>query len=703
MSGFDTFVVVDWSARSTPSPKKPSKDSIWIGVAHQGEVKCTYHRTRDAAMQALTQLFDAEISAGRRVIAGFDFPFAYPRGFARRVAGSDDPLALWSALASKVEDNPDNSNNRFEVARALNGLFDGVGPFWGCPANVADAALPAKGTLRHGHLLPEKRGVEFAPGLGRAQPCWKLFTTGSVGSQALLGIPRLEALRARYGAKLAVAPFQTPDTALVLVELFPSLIADVISQLREPKEINDRAQVRVLASALSRLDAGTLNEMAQAGDPVEGWILGVGHEEALRKAARDTFVPALKNDCFALPPGVHWTPVEEALALLKERLSPVTATRTVTLTAALGRINAQTILAKRANPPLPNTAVDGYGFAGGFGAGSHALPLATGRAAAGDAPGSVAKGQAIRVLTGAALPDGVDTVILQEDVQVEGHEIRFSGPIRQGANTRKAGEDVVNGQEVCAAGRRIGPADLALMAATGVSEVVVRTPLRVGVLSTGDEIVGVGAQAGEGQIYDANRPMLLGLIDQFGHEPVDLGIVGDDRAALKVRLEKAATEVDVILTSGGASAGDEDHMSALLAQAGAMALWRIAIKPGRPLALGMWQGVPVFGLPGNPVAAMVCTLIFARPAMSLLAGAGWSEPQGFDAPAAFTKRKKAGRREYLRARIRNGRAEVFASEGSGRISGLSWAEGLVELPEPAAEIMPGDRVRFIPYGSFGVV
>jgi len=194
--------------------------------------------------------------------------------------------------------------------------------------------------------------------------------------------------------------------------------------------------------------------------------------------------------------------------------------------------------------------------------------------------------------------------------------------------------------------------------------------------------------------------MLLQLAADFGHEAVDLGRVADDRATLRNRLDASAGQVDVILTSGGASAGDEDHVSALLTEAEAMQLWRIAVKPGRPLALGLWQGVPVFGLPGNPVAAMVCSLIFARPAMALLAGGGWQEPQGFDVPAAFEKRKKAGRREYLRARMRDGRAEVFASEGSGRISGLSWAEGLVELDETARDIAPGDLVRFIPYGSF---
>ena len=157
-----------------------------------------------------------------------------------------------------------------------------------------------------------------------------------------------------------------------------------------------------------------------------------------------------------------------------------------------------------------------------------------------------------------------------------------------------------------------------------------------------------------------------------------------------------------MLTSGGASAGDEDHVSALLRETGALSEWRIALKPGRPLALGIWEGMPVFGLPGNPVAAFVCTLIFARPALALLAGAEWSEPLGFEVPAAFSKRKKPGRREYLRARIRDGRAEVFRSEGSGRVSGLSWAEGLVELPDGAVEVEPGVPVRFMPFGSFGL-
>lgn len=702
MSRFDTVAIVDWSAAATPSPKKPSADAIWMAVAQGGTVSCTYFRTRNDVMAALADLFDTELAAGRRVLAGFDFPFGYPAGFSKAVTGQTDPLALWEALAARISDASDNRNNRFEVACDLNRLFPGVGPFWGCPAAHADADLPARGSERYGHAMSDRRRIEEM--IPTAQSCWKLYTAGSVGSQALLGLARLQALRARYGAALAVSPFQVPDTPIVLAEVYPSYLSEEIAARQEQDEIKDRAQVRVAAQAFAALPADSLDAMLREGDTEEGWILGFGHRGALSAALVQERDPArLRNDCFALPQGVHWTPVDEALADLRSRLEPVVEQATLPVGDVLNHILATDVIAPRAHPPQANTAVDGYGFANGRESGRHQMMLHSQHVAAGHVlDAAVPAGTAVRILTGAALPPGVDTVILQEDSQVENRVLSFDGPVRQGANTRAAGEDVKMGDLILSAGRRLTPADLALLSAVGVADVSVQKKLRVAIISTGDELVEPGEHADIGQIYDANRPMLAGLVAQLGHEPVDLGRVADDRDALRAQLDHAVSRADAILTSGGASAGDADHVSALLNESGAMALWRIAIKPGRPLALGVWQGCPVFGLPGNPVAAMVCTLVFAAPAFARLAGAVWRTPQGFDVPAAFEKRKKAGRREFLRARMRDGQVEVFASEGSGRISGLSWADGLVELPDGALHIRQGDMVRFIPWGGFGL-
>ncbi|ETW13641.1 molybdopterin biosynthesis protein [Roseivivax marinus] len=706
MTGFDTVVVVDWSARSAPSPARPVADAIWIGIARdEGPAEARYVRTRAAAEADLVALFEAERAAGRRVLAGFDFPFGYPRGFARAVTGSDDPFALWAWLADAVEDGPDNGNNRWDVARTLNGLFPGTGPFWGCPEGEADAVLPARGTERDGHGMPERRRAEAD--LPRAQPCWKLYTTGSVGSQALLGLPVLQRLRSRFGAELTVPPFEAAGDSIVLAEVFPSLIAGAVAARTGADEIKDRAQVRVLAEALAALPSDALDAMLAEGDTEEGWILGLGHEAALIEAAgaQPTLAPPpLRDDCFALPAGVEWTPVDTALATLRDRLLPVVAASKVPLAEAAGRVLAADLHALRPNPPEANTAVDGYGFAAEAGQGEEiVLPLVEGRAAAGRPLGrAVPAGHAVRVLTGAALPEGVDTVVLDEDTRADATRVAFRGPVKPRANTRRAGEDVQAGACVLPGGRVLTPADLALAAASGHGALPVLDRLRVAVLSTGDEILEPGEPVAPGQIHDANRPMLLALADRWGHAGLDLGRVPDDRDELRARFDRAADEAHVIVTSGGASAGDEDHVSALLKEAGAMQDWRIALKPGRPLALGLWKGVPVFGLPGNPVAAFVCALIFARPAFARLAGAEWTAPQGFDVPAAFEKRKKPGRREYLRARIRDGRAEVFPSEGSGRVSGLSWAEGLVELPDGALTVTQGDPVRYLPFSSFGL-
>jgi len=415
----------------------------------------------------------------------------------------------------------------------------------------------------------------------------------------------------------------------------------------------------------------------------------------------------LRDDCFALPPGIDWTPVDEALRLLREGLHCVTGTEEVALAHGTGRILAAPVTARRANPPAANSAIDGYAFAWDSlaGAGEGDLALAEGRAAAGHRfSGTVPPGSALRILTGAEIPAGTDTVVLQEDSEPAGDRVKFRAPRKRGANTRKAGEDAEAGAGVLPEGRRLIPADLARAAAVGVDRLAVRQRLRLAVLSTGDELVQPGANPAAPGVFDANRPMLMALGATQGFSIVDLGAVKDRSDLVRAALDRGAAEADAIITSGGASAGDEDHVSRLLTQEGRIATWRIAVKPGRPLVLGFWKGVPVFGLPGNPVAAFVTYLIFARPALGLMAGAGWQMPQGSSVPAAFEKSKKPGRREYLRARLReDGHVEVFHSEGSGLIGGLSWADGLVELPDGAVTIRPGDPVRYLPYASFGLL
>lgn len=698
---FDKIIIVDWSGGKDQGPK-PKKDAIWACVVTQRQVTDPiYFRNRQVfETWCRDELRDAR-EASHRVLCGFDFPFGYPTGFAKHLTGSDDAFALWDWIEDRIEDAP-KDNNRFAVAAEMNRLCDGIGPFWGNGTKGDHDGLPRKGLVREQHGWPERRKAEEnAKGTFTV---WQLAGAGSVGSQTLMGLPLLNRLRREFGAALSVWPLEPTETDIVLVEVWPSLLSTEIAESLPEGEIKDAHQVRVLAQAISRLQVDALSQMLDVPVTEEGWIFGLGHEDALKAAAEGGLVPPpLRNDCFAMPQGAYWTPEADALAHLRAAMTPVVGAEKMRVSLAANRVLATDAVAARSHPPTPNSAVDGYAMVGPIAEGSHNLTLVDGVLAAGHVfDGVVADGEALRILTGAPLPDGANTVILQEDVSNDGTSIAFHGPLKAWANARKAGEDMTAGQTVLSAGRRLTSADLGTLTAAGIAQVEVFQHLKVGVLSTGDELRDVGEAATDAQIFDANRPMLLENLQRWGFEAIDLGRAPDDRTKVRSILDSAAKRCDAILTSGGASAGDEDHMSTVLKDTGDFALWRVAVKPGRPLAMGMWNQTPVFGLPGNPVAAQVCSLIFAYPALSMMAGMAWQEPMTFKVPAAFSKSKKDGRTEYLRARIENGCAVPFASEGSGRISGLSWANGLIRLPHEAMTVEQGDLVDFLPFSSFGL-
>lgn len=276
---FDTVVIVDWSAASATSPQSPTKDAIWIGIATSGGVTTSYHRTRHAAETFLSAFLNTEAASGRRVLLGFDFPMGYPKGFAVHLTGKPEARAVWEWLSERITDLPNNANNRFAVADLINAQFHAPGPFWGRPDTAAHLHLPATKAVDYAALgISERRHVEtFA---ATAQPVWKLFTTGSVGSQSLMGLPLVHRLSQRPGA--AVWPFDAPNTTLVLAEVYPSLLSAAVRS--DPAPIKDEAQVRLLAKAIFTLSRrGGLAPLfltpPQASE--EGWILGVGHEAGL--------------------------------------------------------------------------------------------------------------------------------------------------------------------------------------------------------------------------------------------------------------------------------------------------------------------------------------------------------------------------------------------------------------------------------------
>ncbi|MEE7437852.1 gephyrin-like molybdotransferase Glp [Methylobacterium oryzae] len=413
----------------------------------------------------------------------------------------------------------------------------------------------------------------------------------------------------------------------------------------------------------------------------------------------------LSDDCFAF--GGPLMTIEDAHALFGERLAAIVGTEDVPVPDADGRVLAEDCVAPIDVPPFPNSAVDGYAvrFADLRASDATILPVGAVVAAGASPEGVSVAGSAARIFTGAPMPAGADTVFMQEDVQVL-PDGRVSLPLglKRGANSRDAGEDAAKGSTIIAAGRRLQPQDLALATAVGLRTLKVHRTLRVGVFSTGNELVEPGSPLGPGAIYDSNRVLLLALLRRMGVAARDLGVIRDDPAALAARLSAAAAEHDVILTSGGVSTGDEDHVKTAVESIGRLVFWRLGIKPGRPVAMGMIDGKPFLGLPGNPVAVYVTLLFVVRPLLARLAGEAYAPSRGFTVRAAFPYRKRAGRREFVRvslARDADGawEARKFQRDGAGMLSSLTESDGLVELEDDRTEVVPGDAVRFHPHGA----
>jgi molybdopterin molybdotransferase len=412
----------------------------------------------------------------------------------------------------------------------------------------------------------------------------------------------------------------------------------------------------------------------------------------------------LSDDCFAF--GGPMMSVDEAVSIIAARVTAVQDIETVSLTAADGRILAKEISAPLPLPPFTNSAVDGYAVRGGDLAQleEQAFPVA-GRVQAGAAAqGPVEPGHAVRIFTGAPMPQGADTVFMQEDVRLDQGRVVLPAGLKPGANVRMAGEDIPAGHSALAAGQRLRPQDVALAAAFGLTHVEVRRRIRVAVFSTGDELVSPGASRGAAQLFDSNRFMLMAMLVRLGCEVSDLGILRDDRVSLASALKSVAGTLDLILTTGGVSTGEEDHVKAAVESVGTLVLWRMAIKPGRPVAMGIIGGTPFIGLPGNPVASFVTFVHVVRPTVLALAGATQQHLIPMPVRAAFAYKKKIARREYVRVNLRKGENGVleavkFPREGAGLLSSLVDTDGLVELGEQITLVEPGQTVGFLGYAS----
>lgn len=390
--------------------------------------------------------------------------------------------------------------------------------------------------------------------------------------------------------------------------------------------------------------------------------------------------------------------VEQALERLLEWAGSTTIVESdaLPLDEGGGRVLAQPLLADQDLPPWDNSAMDGYALRLADGRGEP-LPVSQ-RILAGGAPQPLRPGTCARIFTGAPMPPGADCVEMQENTELDAEgRVRFREALRPGRNIRARGQEARAGETVLAAGTRLGPVELGLAASLGVATLRVRRRPRVALLSTGDELVEPGQPLGPGQIYNSNRALLAAWLTRLGCEVRDLGILPDDLAATRAALA-GLDGVDLILSTGGVSVGEADFLGQVLREAGELALWKLAIKPGKPLTCGRYQGVPVIGLPGNPASTLVTFGLLVRPYLLRRLGVEALAPLGIEVPAGFAWDRAGGRREYLRARLEWGRAVPHPNQSSGVLRSAAWADGLVEVREHAT-FAEGAPVRFIPFSE----
>ena len=418
----------------------------------------------------------------------------------------------------------------------------------------------------------------------------------------------------------------------------------------------------------------------------------------------------LTDDCFAFNGPL--LPVAEAEQLMGARVTPVSGEELVPLRAALGRVLSTSLIAPVNLPPFDNSAVDGFAVCAEDIDGARERRLAiVDRVAAGQvATHAVKSGEAVRIFTGAPMPPGADTVFMQEDCRIDGTHVVVPPGLSRGANRRLAGEDIRAGAVALPAGRRLWAQDIALGAALGLTTIEVRRRVRVALFSTGNEIAEPGSPLSDAALYDSNRYLLAAAVARFGAEVTDLGILRDEPKALARAIAAAAVDHDLVLTSGGVSTGEADYVRSAVESIGRIVFWRVAIKPGRPVAMGVIPGgetgeaAAFVGLPGNPVAVFVTFIRVVRPLLLRLAGALPEPLVAMPARAVFAYKKRKGRREYVRVALRKGAdgmidAVKFPQDGAGVLTSLTQTDGLAELGEEVTNIEPGAIVGFLPYAS----